>query len=121
MMSLVIQRDDSAIPLVSELKVATHFFDRFFGLMGRKTYSPEQGLLFPSCSSVHMYFMRMPLDIVFLKTVNSKQYEVLSVHVSVPAWRPLPIANFRADAVLELASPHPNSSEIKKGDVLCIV
>ncbi len=120
MSSLFIQRGSETLPLVKDLHQANRFLERFLGLMGRSNYPMDAGLLFPNCSSVHMYFMRMPIDIVFLKTLDEIRFEVLSVHEAIQPWRPLPLSNFRADAVLEMAAGNVVRNEVKEGDHLCI-
>jgi len=40
--------------------------ERFLGLMGRKHLDAHTGMYFPRCSSIHMFFMRFPIDAVYL-------------------------------------------------------
>ncbi|HOF93927.1 MAG TPA: DUF192 domain-containing protein [Clostridia bacterium] len=49
----------------SSLKVRTAhtFLKRLFGLMGKRK---TDGLLLYPCSQVHTYFMRMPIDVIYL-------------------------------------------------------
>lgn len=120
MSSLSIQRAGETQRFVQDLDQANGFFDRFFGLMGRSDYPENKGLLFPKCSSVHMYFMKMPIDIVFLKTLDAVTFEVMSVHQSVKPWRMLPLSDWSADAVLEVAAGLTTQTRVQKGDLLCI-
>lgn len=55
------------------LQVADNFYTRFKGLMGAKTV-PQDGLLIKPCSSVHMFFMKIALDIVYLNKSNKVIY-----------------------------------------------
>lgn len=45
--------------------LARTFAQRFFGWMGR-AIPADEGLLLAPCSSVHTFFMRGPIDVVFL-------------------------------------------------------
>ena len=57
---------------------------RLRGLLGRKPLEPAaaEGLLLEPCSSVHTFWMRYPLDLVFLDSDN----RVLNICRSVPPW-----------------------------------
>ena len=48
--------------------IADSLFTRFMGLMGRKTLVQGTGLLITPCNSIHMLFMRFPIDAVFLSS-----------------------------------------------------
>ncbi len=58
------------VALASELEVAKSLGARTKGLLGRSGLRPEQGLLIDPCSSIHMWFMRFPIDVVFLDGKN---------------------------------------------------
>jgi uncharacterized membrane protein (UPF0127 family) len=47
-------------------RLASSFWSRFIGLMGRPRPENGEGLLLRPCNSIHMFFMRFPLDVVFL-------------------------------------------------------
>lgn len=54
--------------VIPQVKVATTFWIRAMGLMGKRSV-PEAygaGLFFPKCCSLHTCFMKFPLDVVFL-------------------------------------------------------
>jgi len=53
--------------LLPEVRAAERFLSRLLGLMGRKALPPGTGLYFPRCSSVHMFFMRFPVDVVYFR------------------------------------------------------
>lgn len=52
--------------VIPEVKIATSFWSRFKGLMGKKHIPSGFGLWFPSCSSIHCFFMRVPIDVIYL-------------------------------------------------------
>lgn len=47
-------------------RVADTFLDRFLGFMGQRPPRDRKGLLIRPCNSIHMFFMRFPIDAVFL-------------------------------------------------------
>jgi uncharacterized membrane protein (UPF0127 family) len=47
-------------------KRADSFSSRFKGLMFRKEPLKDEALWLLSCNSIHMFFMRFPIDVIFL-------------------------------------------------------
>ena len=66
------------------------------GLLGRRELPAGEGILLRPASSIHMAFMRFPIDAVFL----AKDLTVLKVVRDLAPWRLA--AKFRANCVLEL-------------------
>lgn len=62
------------------IETADTFLARFRGLMGRRELAPGHALLLESCSSVHMFFMKFALDIVYL----DRDFRVLYVETLRP-------------------------------------
>jgi len=54
--------------VIDRIAVATGFWRRALGLMGRREVPAEwgAGLVFPGCRSLQTCFMRFPLDVLFL-------------------------------------------------------
>ncbi len=67
--------------LLPECKVMDTPFARLAGLMG-KHLSPGEGALLRPCRSVHTFFMKEPIDLLFL---SSEGY-VLAAAESFKAW-----------------------------------
>jgi hypothetical protein len=79
------------------------------GLLGRRGLESGEGLLLRPAGSVHTFFMRFPIDVVFL----SREGEVLKVAADLPAWR---VTGARkAKAALELAAGEAERREIRPG------
>jgi uncharacterized membrane protein (UPF0127 family) len=57
--------------LATRLEVADSFGSRFAGLMGRPSLPAGGGLWLPGTGSIHMLFMRFPLDAVFLGSATA--------------------------------------------------
>lgn len=90
--------------LVPRVRVARSHLSRFLGLMGRGSLEPEEGLWLYPCRSIHMFFMRTAIDLVFL----DRQQRVVRTVSRMRPWslRPvtvtlLPVAG--ACSTLELA------------------
>jgi uncharacterized protein len=52
--------------IAAELELGESFWARFRGLMGRASLARAAGLWLPGSPSIHMLFMRFPIDCVFL-------------------------------------------------------
>ena len=63
--------------------VAASPLARMRGLLGRSSLEPGEGIMLRPCSSIHTFFMRFPIDVVFC----DKHYVVLKVAPAVPPWR----------------------------------
>ena len=111
---MVIVKND--IVLAKKVKRASGFADRALGLMFSKKMDGFDGLLLVPCRSVHTYFMRFSIDVVFL----SRDMEIVEIVREMGPWR-ITRMYFRAYQALELkggAVPE----DIKVGDqleVLC--
>jgi uncharacterized membrane protein (UPF0127 family) len=89
-------------------------FGRMRGLLGRSGLDPGSGMLIDSAPSVHMFFMRFPIDVVFL----DRDWKVLSVRHRLRPWR---VAGARgAVAALELPAGAAAEARIAEGDVLAL-
>lgn len=102
--------------LAEDCRIADSFFSRFLGLMGKKTLKPGAGLLIEPCSSIHMLFMRFPIDVVFLCPEN----EIVYIIKSIKPWRLSPLVR-KARSVLELPAGTVESSLTEVGDRLEII
>jgi uncharacterized membrane protein (UPF0127 family) len=90
--------------------VADRMLSRMRGLLGRKGLEPGEGLLIRPAPSIHTFFMRFPIDVVFL----ARDGNVLKVSPNVGPWRMR--SCHRAVAVLELAAGEAELRGIKVGD-----
>jgi uncharacterized protein len=94
--------------------VADRPVSRLRGLLGRDSLGRGEALLIRPASSIHTFFMRFAIDVVFV----DRGGVVLTV---VPALRPWRFAGRRgARCVLELASGEAAARGISPGDRLDI-
>jgi uncharacterized membrane protein (UPF0127 family) len=92
-----------------EIKVAETFFSKFLGFMLKK--NANYALLFENCRSIHTFFMRFNLDILFL----DKENKVIKVVRNVKPFRVvLPIKN--SFSILEIPSNIGNLTNIESID-----
>lgn len=68
--------------IYNDIEVAKGFYSRLIGLIDRKYLNNNQGLLLKKCKSVHTFFMKIPIDIVYL----DKNYKILFFETLNP-WR----------------------------------
>ncbi|MDA8394175.1 MAG: DUF192 domain-containing protein [Candidatus Dormibacteraeota bacterium] len=52
--------------LAARVRVARGLLSRFLGLMGRREVPAGEGIWLVPCRSIHMFFMRTAIDILFL-------------------------------------------------------
>ena len=84
------------------------------GLLGRKGLDSGEGLLLRPASSVHTFFMRFPIDVVFL----DRALVVLGIHETIDPWR---TASQRgAKVVLELPAGESSRCELTVGEQLTL-
>jgi uncharacterized protein len=101
---------------------AESFFTRLRGLIGRKALEPGEALLLPRCNDIHMWFMSIPIDAVFIKCEQrpdgSVARVVSSVRENLRPWKLLPVRDGSADETLELPAGSVRALEIRPGDEL---
>jgi uncharacterized membrane protein (UPF0127 family) len=105
--------------LARSLEVAESFGGRFMGLMGRAAIAPATGLWLRPGSSIHMLFMRFPIDAVFLaKPGEGGGRRVVAVHPSLRPWIGVVWWARGADGCLELPAGTAAASGTNVGDVV---
>jgi uncharacterized protein len=92
--------------------VADSPVSRMRGLLGRSELRPGEGLLLRPASAIHTWFMRFPIDAVFL----DRDWRVVGISDDVRPWR----ARSRrgAKAVLELPAGESTRRGLAVGDLL---
>jgi uncharacterized protein len=107
------RRADDAV-VCERCEIPESAFGRVRGLLGRTGLEPGSGMLIDSAPSVHMFFMRFPIDVVFL----DRDWRVLSIRHELRPWR---VAGARrAVAALELPAGAAAAAGIEEGDLLAL-
>jgi uncharacterized membrane protein (UPF0127 family) len=95
--------------------VADRPHTRLRGLLGRRALSRDEGLLLRPSPSIHTWFMRFPIDAVFLDA----QLRVIGVAPDLAPWRMA--ARRGARAVLELAAGEAARRRLDAGASLVLL
>ena len=96
-------------------RVADTFGARLRGLMGRRGLAEEEGLLIRPASSIHTFFMRFPIDVVFVDRDDA----IVKVVANLRPWR-LAWAK-GADRTLELPAGSCEATELARGGRLSFI
>ena len=89
-------------------------FSRLKGLLGRQSIGPDEALVITHCRSIHMFFMRFAIDVVF---VDKKNIVVGCVRDMQPfQMSPYFIRSF---AAIELPAGKIAASRTQTGDTIC--
>ena len=83
------------------------------GLIGRAKLDSGEGLLIKNCKAIHTWFMRFPIDVVFM----DKNYRVMKTVSGLKPFR-LSFGGRSAQHVLELPSDTINSAQVCIGDIV---
>lgn len=102
--------------LISDnVNVAENFFSRAIGLIEKKSFPDAQALVIKPCNSIHTFFMKFPIDVLFV----NKNNKIISIYENVKPNRILPV-HFNSKLVVELASGQIRVNNICLGDIIRI-
>ena len=102
--------------LAEEVTTADSPFKRIKGLLGEKEFKKGQALILKPCNSIHTFFMRFPIDVLFL----DKDSRVVE---AIPSFKPFRLSciYFKANFVIELPVGIIESSLTREADILTLV
>lgn len=106
---------DKNTELASDVIVADSFVARSKGLLGRDSLEDKKTLWIHRCNSIHTWFMKFSIDVVFV----DKNLIVRSVHQNVAPWR-LILPVWRARSVFEFNGGALEGIQITQGDQLYV-
>jgi hypothetical protein len=101
--------------LAEDAQVADTFFKKASGLLGKKEFSKGQALILRRCNCIHTFFMRFPIDVVFVDKNNR-------IIKTLANFKPFRISGiyFRANLVIELPYGTLGASATSVADILSI-
>ncbi|MDD5196830.1 MAG: DUF192 domain-containing protein [Candidatus Omnitrophota bacterium] len=101
--------------LADDTIIADTFFRRVRGLLGKNSLNQGQALILNPCNSIHTYFMRFPIDILFVDENN----RVLQIITDLVPFRFSPLF-FKSRLVIELPAGTIRSTATSQGDKLIL-
>jgi uncharacterized membrane protein (UPF0127 family) len=109
----VVRGEDGGV-VCERCVLADSTWSRMKGLLGRAGLDEDEGILLSPASSIHMLFMRFPIDAVFL----DRELVVLRVVANLRPWRLA--SRRRARMVLELPAGRCERAGVREGDRLSL-
>lgn len=91
--------------LIPHLRVARSFAARAKGLLGTSDLPGDSALWIHRCNSIHTFFMRYPIDCVFLDrqlVVRALVENVRPGRIVWPRWRSSSVVEMKAGRIQEL-------------------
>ncbi len=89
---------------------------RLVGLLNRATIDPDECLVITDCRSIHMFFMRFAIDVIFV----DKNHKVVGLTKNIPPFG-LSRYFFRAHYAIEGAVGMIERSKTEVGDQLAFI
>jgi len=99
--------------IADEVNVANSFLTRSIGLLSKKYLLENEGLIIKPCCSIHTFFMKFPIDVLFVDSKN----KIVAAYENVMPNRILPI-HLSSLYVLELAAGQISRKNIEKCDII---
>lgn len=99
--------------LASHVVLADRWWRRLRGLMGRRHWPADHAMVITPCTSIHTWFVRFPIDVIYLDAQGS----VLRVVEDLRPWR-MSFGPRRTACVVELCGGTLATCPVHPGDVL---
>jgi len=110
----IINRTNNAV-LAENAIVADTFFTRAKGLLDRKDFNQGEALVIRPCNSIHTFFMRFPIDVLFV----NKESKIIRV---IPSLKPYRLSRvcFNSAFAVELPAGTLELTSTQEGETLTI-
>ena len=113
-MSFVVKNTSRGDAVIADkVERAESFWTRLKGLLGRDGLAQDEGLHIAPCNSIHMFFMKFPIDVAFL----AEDGKVVKAVHSIKPWRATRVY-LAAHSVLELPAGTLAKTGVQEGDLL---
>jgi uncharacterized membrane protein (UPF0127 family) len=96
--TLAVHNATRATTISANAEEARTFWARGRGLMLRRSFPDGSALVIDPCSSIHMFFMRFPIDVLYL----DRHDRVVRAQRGIKPWRAGPLWTRGAKYVIEL-------------------
>ena len=100
--------------LFKTVKTAESFMERFTGLLGKKNIPDGFTMFFPSCNSIHTWFMQTAIDVIMI----DRQGQVVLALKNLQPWKTA--VCIRAADTLEMRAGAITALKLAVGDKLTI-
>lgn len=110
-----LETDDGRV-VADRVVVAGNVLSRCIGLMFRRELPEGHGLALRPCNSIHMFFMRFPLDVLFV----DGEGKVVRVVDGIRPWRATSLVR-HAKAAIELPGGTARAAGVSLGTVVRMV
>lgn len=102
--------------MAEDVIIADSLFRRMKGLLGRKSLDKKEAIVLRPCNSVHTFFMRFPIDVLFIDGKNK-------VVKCLPCLKPFRFSRvyWRAYLAVELSCGVIQSTATQEGDSLTFI
>jgi len=97
--------------IASRIEIAQNPWARMKGLLGRRDFPQNEALIITRCQSIHMFFMKFPIDVIFC----DRQNKVIGLCEKLKPFCLSPIF-FKASYAIELPSGTIAASKTQVGD-----
>jgi uncharacterized membrane protein (UPF0127 family) len=115
----IARNETRATTIADSVETASSLWARFMGLMGRRSLPAGHALWLTGTNGIHMFFMRFPIDAVFLsKSASDGSRTVLAAKGNVRPWIGIVPLVWGASGVLELPVGSIDASGTVAGDVV---
>ena len=109
-----VRRGIDGVVVCERCEIPESSVGRMRGLLGRAGLEPGGGMLIDAAPSVMTFFMRFPIDVVFL----DRDWKVVGIRHRLRPWR---VAGAkRAVAALELPAGAAAEAGLEEGDILVL-
>src|ERR1700686_4417354 len=112
--SFTLQNSRTGLMLAVEIEPAFDSKSRNRGLLGRARLDDGSALILAPCSSIHTFFMRFAIDVLFVR----KDGRVVKMYSDLVPWR-IAFA-VGAFAAIELPAGTAAASDTRSGDTLVL-
>lgn len=97
--------------IASRVQTAGDPWSRMNGLLGVKDFSKDDALIITECRSIHMFFMKFPIDVIFC----DRDHKVVGLCQEIKPFHLSPVF-FRASYAIELPAGSISASKTQAGD-----
>lgn len=117
----LVRVEGDGVPLAGKVTLAHSFWGRFRGLMGRAPLAADEALYLP-VNSIHMLFMRFPIDALFLDAADAAGVQrVVAARPGLRPWTGLVMPVRHAAGVVELPAGAIERVGLMVGDAVRLV